>query len=221
MHDDQHGTAIVVLAGLMNAAKVVGKRFKDLKISISGAGAAGTAIARLLAAAGNHHVVVFDRQGAIYAGREGLSPRKAELAAFTNPSDYRGALADLVGLDALVGVSGPGSFTPELIRAMRPGAIVFALANPIPEIMPEEAKNAGARVVGTGRSDYANQLNNALVYPGLFRGALDKGVTRITLETKLRAAKALAALVPKPTAEKIIPGLLDKRVMRAIAKSVR
>lgn len=221
MHDDQHGTAIVVLAGLMNAAKVVGKKFSELRIAISGAGAAGTAIARLLAAAGNHHVVVFDRQGALYAGREGLSPRKAELAAFTNPPDYRGALTDLIGLDALVGVSGPGSFTEELIRRMRPGAIVFALANPVPEIMPEDAKKAGAAVVATGRSDYPNQLNNALVYPGLFRGALDKGITRITEETKLRAAKALAALVPRPTADKIIPGLLDKRVIKAIAKSVR
>jgi malate dehydrogenase (oxaloacetate-decarboxylating) len=222
MHDDQHGTAVVVLAGLMNAAKVVKKPFKDLRIAISGAGAAGVAIAKLLYAAGNKHIIVADREGIIYRGRPGLPPHKKELAAFTNPPNMRGTLAEvLAGADAFIGVSGPNSVRAEDLRHMKPGAIVFALANPVPEIMPDEAKKAGAVVVATGRSDFPNQLNNALVYPGIFRGALDKGVKKITQATKLRAAKALAALVPRPTAAKIIPDLLDPRVVKAIAKSVR
>jgi malate dehydrogenase (oxaloacetate-decarboxylating) len=222
MHDDQHGTAVVVLAGLMNAAKVVKKDFKKLRIVISGAGAAGVAIAKLLYAAGNPHLIVMDTKGAIYRGRPDLPPHKAELAKFTNPPNVQGSLADVLrGADAFIGVSGPGSVTAQEIAQMKPGAIVFALANPVPEIMPEEAKKGGAAVIATGRSDFPNQLNNALVYPGIFRGALDKGVTRITEETKLRAAKALSSLVPRPTASKIIPDLLDKRVVKAIAKSVR
>lgn len=222
MHDDQHGTAIVVLAGLINAAKVVKKEFKDLKISISGAGAAGTAIAKLLHAAGVNDIMLLDRTGIIYAGREGLTPHKAELAVWSNPRRIAGGLAEAMkGADVFIGVSGKGLLSEEHVKLMAPKGIVFALANPIPEIMPDEARRAGAAVIATGRSDFPNQVNNALVYPGIFRGALDKGVTKITEETKVRAAKALAALVPHPTAKEIIPGILDKRVVKAVAKAVR
>jgi len=222
MHDDQHGTAVVVLAGLMNAAKVVKKDFKALRIVISGAGAAGVAIAKLLHAAGNGHIIVFDTKGAIYRGRPGLTGHKEDLASFTNPPNAQGSLAEVLhGADAFIGVSGPASVAAEEVKNMKKGAIVFALANPVPEIMPEEARRAGAAVIATGRSDFPNQLNNALVYPGIFRGALDKGIVKITEETKLRAARALAALVPKPTAARIIPDLLDKRVVKAVAKAVR
>lgn len=222
MHDDQHGTAVVVLAGLMNAAKVVKKQFSKLSVVVSGAGAAGVAIAKLLYAAGVEHITVLDRGGIIHVGRADLVEHKKHLATFTGLRHDKGGLTEaMVGADAFIGVSGAGTLGRKEVGLMAPGAIVFALANPVPEIMPEEAKKAGAAVIATGRSDFPNQLNNALVYPGLFRGALDKGVTRITEDTKLRAAKALAALVPRPTAEKIIPGLLDKRVVKAVAKSVR
>jgi malate dehydrogenase (oxaloacetate-decarboxylating) len=222
MHDDQHGTAIVVLAGLMNAAKVVKKPLARLKVVISGAGAAGTAVAKLLSAAGVTDVTVLDRAGALYAGRAGTEGAKAELAKATNPRKVMGGLREaLLGADALIGVSGPGLATAADIRLMAPGAIVFALANPVPEIMPEEAKAGGAAVIATGRSDFPNQINNSLVFPGLFRGALDKGITKITDKTKLAAAKALAALVAKPSAAKIIPDMLDRRVAPAVAKSVR
>ncbi|MFZ1987794.1 MAG: NADP-dependent malic enzyme [Minisyncoccia bacterium] len=222
MHDDQHGTAVVVLAGLMNAAKVVKKKFADLRVVISGAGAAGAAIAKLLHAAGVKDIVVLDRSGTIYASRPELTVHKKELAVFTNPRKIKGDLATAMkDSDVFVGVSGRGLLTPEHVKSMAPKSIVFALANPVPEIMPEEARKAGAAVIATGRSDFPNQLNNALVYPGIFRGALDKGISKITNETKLRAAKTLAALVPKPTAQNIIPGLLDPRVVKAIAKSVR
>lgn len=222
MHDDQHGTAVVVLAGLINAAKVVKKNFKDLRIAISGAGAAGTAIAELLYAAGNKHLIVFDRQGAIYQGRAGLTPHKKKLAAYTNPPNLKGDLTQVLpGADVFIGVSGKDIVSGKEIKTMAPRSIVFALANPIPEIMPAEAHKAGAAVIATGRSDFPNQLNNALVYPGLFRGALDSGVKQITEATKLRAAKALASLVPRPTASRIIPDLLDKRVVHTIARSVR
>ena len=222
MHDDQHGTAIVVLAGLINAAKVVKKKFASLKVVISGAGAAGTAVAKLLRAAGIEDIVLLDRAGIIGATRADLSPVKQELAALTNPRRISGDLREAVrSADVFVGVSGRGLLHADHIRLMAPQAIVFALANPVPEIMPEEARKAGAAVVATGRSDFPNQINNALVYPGVFRGALDKGISKITEETKLRAAKALAALVARPTAIKIIPDLLDKRVVRAVARSVR
>lgn len=222
MHDDQHGTAIVVLAGLTNAAKVVKKDLKKLKVVISGAGAAGAATAKLLIAAGISDIVLTDRTGVIYAGRKDLNPSKRELAALTNPRKVKGGLAEAMqDTDAFVGLSGKGLLHAEYVRNMAERAIIFALANPDPEILPEEAKAAGAAVVATGRSDFPNQINNALVYPGVFRGALDKGVTKITQETKLRAAKALAALVPKPSSAKIIPDLLDKRVVKAVARSVR
>ncbi len=222
MHDDQHGTAIVVLAGLINAAAVAGKPFKKLKVVISGAGAAGVAIAKLLKLSGVSDIVLLDRGGAIYEGRPDLNQSKQEIAALTNPRKVSGSLdAVLPESDVFIGVSGPNLVSAADISTMAPNAIVFALSNPIPEIMPEEAKRGGALVVATGRSDFPNQINNALVFPGIFRGALDKGVTRITEESKLRAAKALAALVAKPTKNKIIPDVLDKRVVPAVAKAVR
>lgn len=221
MHDDQHGTAIVVLAGLANAAKVVKKDFKKLKVVISGAGAAGTAVAKLLLAAGVTDIVLLDRAGTIYTGRGDLNTHKAELAALTNPRGVRGGLAEaLCGADAFIGVSGKGLLKAEHVANMAPHSIVFALANPDPEILPDEAKKAGATVIATGRSDYPNQINNALVFPGMFRGALDGGVKKITEKNKLRAARALAALVPRPTAAKIIPDLLDPRVVKAVARAV-
>ena len=222
MHDDQHGTAIVVLAGLMNAAKVVGKPLKRLRIVISGAGAAGVAIAKLLKLSGIDDIVLLDRGGAIYEGRPDLNHSKQELAVLTNPRKVSGELSvALAGADVFIGVSGPNLLTSVHVSSMTERAIVFALSNPVPEIMPEEAKKGGAAVIATGRSDFPNQINNALVFPGVFRGALDRGVTRITEESKIRAAKALAALVAKPTATKIIPDVLDKRVVPAIAKTIR
>lgn len=222
MHDDQHGTAIVVLAGMINAAKVVNKDLKKLRIVVSGAGAAGTAVAKLLVAAGVKDIILIDRAGAIFKGRAGLNSHKAELAELTNPRMEAGGLAEAMrGADAFIGVSGKGLLKAEYVANMAEKGIVFALANPDPEILPDEAWNAGAAVIATGRSDFPNQINNALVFPGIFRGALDKGVKKITEATKLRAARALAELVAKPTAEKIIPDLLDKRVVAAVARAVR
>ncbi len=222
MHDDQHGTAIVVLAGLLNATTVVGKSFKKLRVVISGAGAAGTAVATLLKAAGITDIVVLDRAGAIFDGRPGLNESKKDLARVTNPRKVSGDLVSVLkDSDVFVGVSGPDLLTADDIRTMAKDAIVFALSNPIPEIMPDEAKKGGARVIATGRPDFPNQVNNALVFPGVFRGALDHGVTEITQAMKLKAAKALAQLVLKPTAEKIIPDVFDKRVVPAIAKVIR
>ena len=222
MHDDQHGTAIVVLAGLLNAAKVVKKDFKKLKVVISGAGAAGTAVAKLLFAAGVKDIILLDRTGSIYAGRPDLNAHKTVLAMLSNPRAIEGGLAEaMTGADAFIGVSGKGVLKAEHVALMAPKGIVFALANPDPEILPDAAWNAGAEVVATGRSDYPNQINNSLVFPGIFRGALDKGVKKITEATKLRAAHALAALIAKPTADKIIPDMLDKRVVQAVASAVR
>jgi malate dehydrogenase (oxaloacetate-decarboxylating) len=222
MHDDQHGTAIVVLAGLLNAAKVVKKNFKSLKVVISGAGAAGTAVAKLLLAAGITDIIPLDRVGTIYAGRSDLTAHKKELAALTNPRKIKGGLAEAMrGADVFIGVSGKGLLKKEHVATMSPRGIVFAMANPDPEILPDEALKGGAMVAATGRSDFPNQINNALVFPGIFRGALDKGVKKITEATKLRAARGLAALIPHPTATNIIPDLLDPRVVKAVAKSVR
>lgn len=222
MHDDQHGTAIVVLAALINAATVVRKPLKKLKVVIAGAGAAGSAVAKLLHAAGVADIIVLDRGGALYTGRNGLNESKQELASVTNPRNVSGDLVSVLeGSDVFIGVSGPNLLTAGDIQTMAKDAIVFALSNPIPEIMPEEAKKGGALVVATGRSDFPNQVNNALVFPGVFRGALDHGVTEITQSMKLKAAKALAALVAKPTATKIIPDVLDKRVVPAVAKVIR
>ena len=222
MHDDQHGTAIVVMAALMNAAKVVGKKFESLRVVISGAGAAGTAVAKLLTLSGVKDIIVQDSKGIIVRGRERLTMYKEELADTTNPRGVSGDLNDAMrGADAVVGVSGPGVIKAEHVRRMGERPIVFALANPVPEIMPDEAARAGAVVVATGRSDYPNQINNSLVFPGVFRGALDNRVKKITDEMKLAAAKNLAALVKKPTAQKIIPGPFDKGVMQAVAKAIK
>src|SRR3989338_7320563 len=222
MHDDQHGTAIVVLAGLLNALKVVGKKIGTARIVISGAGAAGTATAHLLHAAGALNFVMLDSKGVISSARDGLTHHKKELAKFTNPDGVQGGLREaLKGSDVLIGVSGPGLAKAEDIRRMAPKAIVLAMANPTPEIMPEEAKRGGALVVGTGRSDYPNQINNSLAFPGVFRGALDHGVRKITEAMKLKAAHAIAALVPKPTATRIVPDMFDKRVAKAVAKVIR
>ncbi len=222
MHDDQHGTAIVVLAGLINAAIVVKKNLKKMKVVIVGAGAAGRAVALLLVRYGVADVVVVDSAGAIVSTRQGLVPYKQALATVTNPRGVSGSLASaIVGADAVVGVSGPGTIAMGYVESMAERAIVFALANPIPEIMPEDARRAGALVIATGRSDFPNQVNNSLAFPGIFRGALDRGVREITDEMKLRAAKQLAALVKKPTANLIIPPVTQKGLVKAIASAIR
>ncbi len=220
MHDDQHGTAVVILAALINSAKVVKKDFKKLKVVVSGAGAAGAASARLLLKAGIKDVVLLDRKGIINTARP--EPHKRSLARLTNPRKVKGALQEaLFGADVLLGVSGPGLAAAADIRLMAPRAIVFGMANPTPEITPEEAKKGGAMVVGTGRSDYPNQINNSLAFPGIFRGALDNRVGQITDEMKIKAAKNLAALVKRPTAERVVPGPFDKGVCEAVAKAIR
>lgn len=231
MHDDQHGTAMVVLAGLMNALKVRGTDHKDVRIVISGAGAAGLSITDLLLRAGFTDIVVTDSQGAIYEGRADLNAEKAKLAELTNTvcridrDDPRCAVGDLAGsiahADVFVGVSKPGVLTADMVRSMNPQPIVFALANPVPEIMPAEARQAGALVVATGRSDFPNQINNALGFPGIFRGALDRRVRSITDDMLVRAARNLAALIEHPTPGRIIPGPFDKRVVPAVADAIR
>lgn len=222
MHDDQHGTAIVVLAGLMNAVKVVKKKFENIKVVVVGAGAAGRAITLLLVKAGITNVIVTDSTGVIYAGRKGMAQYKNDLAKVTNPEHCKGIVADAVkGADAIIGVSGPGTITKAHVESMAKDAIVFALANPIPEIKPDDARAGGARIVATGRSDYANQVNNSLVFPGIFRGALDRNVTKITDEMKLAAAKKIAGLVKKPTADEIIPKVTTPGLVKAVASVVR
>lgn len=221
MHDDQHGTAIVILAGIFNALKVVKKELSQCRIVISGAGAAGTATAKILYAAGARKILMLDRQGIIARDRM-FEGHKKELAFITNPNIEHGDLRDaLRDADILIGVSGPGLAHARDIKLMAPRAIVFALANPTPEIMPDEAKKGGAVIIATGRSDFPNQVNNSLVFPGVFRGALDNGVQKITEDIKLKAAYALAALVKRPTAQKILPDMFDKRVAKAIAKAIR
>jgi malate dehydrogenase (oxaloacetate-decarboxylating) len=222
MHDDQHGTAIVVLAGLINAAKVVEKKFSSLRVVIVGAGAAGRAIALMLGTAGVGEVIVVDSRGAIYDGRPGLEGYKQTLAKITNQNKISGDVMQVVdGTDVLIGVSGPGTIAQAHIERMSRHPIVFALANPIPEIMPADAKRAGAVVVATGRSDYPNQVNNSLAFPGVFRGALDNKVLKITDDMKLSAAKKLAGLVKKPTADCIIPSVMDPGVVKAVASAIR
>lgn len=222
MHDDQHGTAIVVLAGLINAFKVAKKDLNKSRVVILGAGAAGTAIARLLFLYGVGSIIVCDSQGIIFPGRPGLSKEKKDLASFTNKEKKEGALTEaLSGADAFVGVSGPGLLKPENIKTMAEKPIIFALANPTPEILPDIAKKAGAFIVATGRSDFANQVNNALGFPGIFRGALDRGVREITDSMKLKAARAIARLVPKPNKDKIISSVFDKKVVPAVARAIR
>ncbi len=222
MHDDQHGTAIIVLAGLINASKVVKKKLGNLKVVIVGAGAAGRAIALLLVKAGITDVIVSDSAGVIYKGRKGMVPYKNELASVTNPRWVKGLVHDAVeGSDAIIGVSGPGTITKAHVASMAKNSIVFALANPTPEIKPDDATSAGAYIVATGRSDYANQINNSLVFPGIFRGALDKGVKAITDEMKLAAAKKIAGLVKKPTAGEIIPKVNHPGLVKAVASIVK
>ncbi len=222
IHDDQHGTAIVVLAGLINASKVVGKKLENLKVVIVGAGAAGRAITLLLKLAGINNVIVTDTKGVIYRGRSGLEGYKRHLSEVTNPGRIQGDVMSAVsGADAIIGVSGPGTIAQAHIEAMAEKAIVFAMANPIPEIMPADALRAGAMVVATGRSDFSNQVNNALVFPGLFRGALDRGVKEITDEMKLLAAKKIASLVKKPTADIIIPSVMLPGLVKAVASVVK
>lgn len=222
MHDDQHGTAIVVLAGLLNATKVVGKKFESLKVVVVGAGAAGRAVTLLLQKAGVREIIVTDSKGAIYAGRPDLSGYKKELASTTNSLKLQGDVMSVIaGADVIVGVSGPGTIAPAHIEKMAPRAIVFALANPVPEIMPEDAKRAGAMVVATGRSDYANQVNNSLAFPGIFRGALDNRVRTITDDMKLAAAKKIASLVKKPTADMVIPPVMTPGLVKAVASVIK
>ncbi len=222
IHDDQHGTAIVALAALINAAKVTKRDFKKMRVVVSGAGAAGTAVAKLLLLAGVEDIIVLDSRGIIYKKRKDLSLHKQELATLTNPRGVEGGLEEaLQRADAIIGVSGPGLMEARHIALMEKNPIVFALANPTPEIMPEEAKKGGAAVIATGRSDYPNQINNSLAFPGIFRGALDRKVGKVTDQMKLQAAKNLAALVKSPKADKIIPGPFDRGVMQAVAKAIK
>jgi malate dehydrogenase (oxaloacetate-decarboxylating) len=222
-HDDQHGTAVVVLAALTNALKLVGKRMEDIKVVTCGAGAAGIAIIKLLIARGLTNVVMCDRKGAIYEGRDGLNPAKEEIAAITNRDKRAGSLADMLkGADVFIGVSAPGMVTEDMVRSMAPNAILFPMANPTPEIMPDQAKAAGAAVIGTGRSDFPNQINNVLAFPGIFRGAFDVRASDINDAMKLAAADALASLVPedKLSAEYILPYAFDEAVCPAVAAAV-
>ena len=221
-HDDQHGTAVITLAGVINALKLVGKKLEDVKIVTSGAGAAGIAIIRLLMSMGLKNVVMTDRQGAIYQGREGLNPIKEEMAAITNFAKEKGTLAEVIrGADVFIGVSAPGTLTADMVRSMAKDPIIFACANPTPEIFPEEAKAAGAAVVSTGRSDYPNQVNNVLCFPGIFRGALDVRASDINDQMKVAAAYALAGLVSDEelNADYILPKAFDPRVKDAVAKA--
>ena len=221
-HDDQHGTAVITLAGLTNALKVVGKKKEDVKIVTSGAGAAAIAITKLLLSAGFKDITMCDRKGAIYQGREGLNWIKTEMAEATNLSRKAGTLADmLVGADVFIGVSAPNTVTTEMVKTMNKDAIIFACANPTPEIFPDAAKAGGARVVSTGRSDYPNQINNVLAFPGIFRGAFDVRASDINEEMKVAAAEALAGLVGDELSEDyIIPAAFDPRVGPAVAKAV-
>ena len=222
-HDDQHGTAVITLAGLINALKVVGKKMEDIRVVTSGAGAAGTAIIRLLISMGLQNVIMCDRQGAIYEGRPGLSGEKADIARLTNREKKQGTLAEvIVGADVFIGVSAPGALTKEMVSTMAKDAIIFACANPTPEIFPAEAKAGGAAVIATGRSDFPNQVNNVLAFPGIFRGALDVQASDINDRMKIAAAYALAELVSAEElcADYVLPAAFDPRVGLAVAKAV-
>ena len=232
MHDDQHGTAVVVLAALINACKVTQRKFEDLNIVVCGAGAAGYAITRLLKCIGYdpnvctmvHEITVCDTKGIIYRGREGLYNNKYKfiLAEETNRARRPGSLDDAMsGADVFIGVSSPGVLTEAMIKKMNPAPIVFAMANPVPEIWPDAARHAGAAVVGTGRSDFPNQINNVLAFPGIFRGALDACATKITDDMKVAAAHAIASYVVKPQRDRIMPNILDKEVTKTVARAVR
>ena len=222
-HDDQHGTAVVTMAAMLNALKVVGKKIDEIKVVTSGAGAAGIAIIKLLISMGLKNVIMCDRKGAIYKGREGLNKEKEEMAEISNQNMEKGSLADVIkGADVFIGVSAPGTVTPEMIKTMAPNPILFPMANPTPEIMPDEAKAAGAAVIGTGRSDFPNQINNVLAFPGIFRGALDVRASDINDEMKVAAAYAIANIITdeERNTEYIIPNPFDKRVAKAVAEAV-
>ena len=222
-HDDQHGTAVIVMAALKNALRLTGRKLEEIKVVTSGAGAAGTAVVKLLACAGLRNIIMCDRSGAIYSGRPGLNSAKAEIAAMTNPGRKQGSLAEVIkGADVFIGVSAPGLLSQEMVRSMNKDSIIFACANPVPEILPDEAKAAGAAVVSTGRSDYPNQVNNVLAFPGIFRGALDARARDINEEMKLAAAQAIASLVSDEelSADYILPLAFDPRVREAVAAAV-
>jgi malate dehydrogenase (oxaloacetate-decarboxylating) len=222
-HDDQHGTAIVVLAGLINALKVVDKKMENIKVVVNGAGAAGTAIAKLLLSAGVRNLIACDKVGILYRGMEKIDDAKSALAEITNPENITGSLSDaLAGADVFVGVSAPGILKPEMIKSMNKDSIIFAMANPTPEIMPDEAKAAGARVIGTGRSDFPNQVNNVLAFPGIFRGALDVRAKEVNEAMKIAAAHAIAGHIKAEelNEEYVIPSTLDKAVAQKVAEAV-
>ena len=221
-HDDQHGTAVVALASMINALKVVGKNLTDVKAVVNGAGSAGIAVTKLLMAVGLKNVILCDKAGAIYRGMPGLTEAQAEMAEITNPENKQGTLGDVIeGADVFLGFSAPGCLKPEFVKKMAKDAVIFACANPTPEIFPDEALAAGARVVGTGRSDYPNQINNVMVFPGIFRGALDVRAREINDEMKIAAAYAIADLVGDQLSETyILPSALDKNVAPAVAKAV-
>ncbi|WP_032123357.1 NAD(P)-dependent malic enzyme [Clostridium amazonitimonense] len=223
-HDDQHGTAIVTLSALLNALKIVNKKLEDLKIIVNGAGAAGVAITRLLLSSGVKNVILCDRTGAIFEGRENLNSSKSEIAKITNPNKEQGSLKEVLkNSDVFVGVSAPNTLNEEMVKSMNSDAIIFAMANPIPEIFPEDAKKAGARVIGTGRSDFPNQINNVLAFPGIFRGALDVRAKDINEEMKLAAAYAIANSVNESelNEENIMPKSFDTTVQAKVAEAVR
>ncbi len=223
-HDDQHGTAIVTLAGVINALKIVDKKMEDLKIVISGAGAAGSAIAELLMADGAKNIILTDRTGALYVGRDNMNSSKEELAAITNPNNEKGSLADvMVDSDVFIGVSSADTVNQDMVKSMSRDPIILAMANPVPEIMPDLAKEAGARIIGTGRSDFPNQINNVLVFPGIFRGALDVRASDINMEMKLASAYAIADYIKEDELKEefIIPNALDKKVADAVAEAVK
>lgn len=221
MHDDQHGTAIVVLAGLINAMKVTHKKLAECRVVTVGAGAAGTAIMKLLHLYAQPEILAVDSKGIVSSDRTDLNPEKQKLLEFTNPNNISGSLADaLAGADIFIGVSKGGLLTAELVKTMAKDPIIFAMANPTPEIMPDEARAAGVAVMATGRSDFPNQVNNALAFPGIFRGALDNRVSKITEAHKVAAAEIIAGLVETPTSDMIIPSVLDKRLVPEIAKVI-
>jgi len=220
-HDDQHGTAIVCLAGLINSLKIVKKSAAKVRVVVNGAGAAGTAVMKLMMEYGFKNFIALDSKGIIYDGREGLDKEKTKLAKMTNKSRVKGGLKEAIkGADIFIGVSRPNVLTKEMVKTMARAPIIFAMSNPDPEIKPEDAFRGGAKIVATGRSDYPNQINNVLVFPGVFKGALKARAPRITTKMKIGAAKALAALVKHPTPKKIIPGVFDKGVSEAIAKAI-
>ena len=223
-HDDQHGTAVVTLAGLVNALKLVGKKLPDIKVVVNGAGAAGNSVTRLLISSGVKNIIMCDRTGALYKGMDRGDAEKREIASLTNPEGHKGTLTEVIkGADVFIGVSAPGVLTGEMVGTMNKDSIVFAMANPTPEIFPEEAKKAGVRVIGTGRSDYPNQVNNVLAFPGIFRGALDTRASDINEEMKVAAAYAIAGAIPDTelSEDYIIPKAFNRDVQQKVAEAVR